>query len=134
MRVASLKGLEGNLRARIGKLEETINDRKRNRFSVMIPCLENLWLKTRLRAHAQFKLSFIARSPKFQAGILVIVVTNTIFVILGAVGVLGTEISSLLNYIFLIIFILEMVVKILGLGFAGYFVDPWNKVIRVAHG
>ena len=129
MRVSSLEHLGSALRERIGKLQESINGgKKKNPLFVVLPALELLWLKMRYRAHWQLKFSFLSRSSKFQAAILFIVVANTAIVILSAVGIIGVEVSSMLNYLFMIIFIVECIIKILGLGFAGYFVDPWNKV------
>ena len=137
MRVSSLEHLGHALRERIGKLQESINGgKKKNPLFVVLPALELLWMKLRYRAHWQLKFSFLSRSSKFQAAILFIVVANTTIVILSAVGVIGVEVSSMLNYLFMIIFIVECIIKILGLGFAGYFVDPWNKVkiLKLAFG
>jgi hypothetical protein len=69
----------------------------------------------------------------FDLVIMGVIVSNMIFMtidfyepMLPSMGVIRMVLATA-NYIFLGIYIIEMMLKMLGLGFKQYFKDPWNK-------
>jgi Ion transport protein len=61
---------------------------------------------------------------------LIIVLVNSIIVIIGFIdsNEARGELYDTIDYWFIVVYILEFIIKIIGLGIFGYFRDNWNKL------
>ena len=89
----------------------------------------SLWDKFRAVINRFLKLNKLVASNWFDLIMLIIILANTVVIILENVDT-DQDTSDLLDQIdnyFVYIFILEFVIKIIGLGVTDYFKDNWNK-------
>lgn len=73
----------------------------------------------------RFKLKHMVSSKKFQAIIIGIILVNGL-VIIAETYFSGNGLLQLLDRIIVWIFVVELILKIVGLGFKGYFSKGWN--------
>ena len=77
----------------------------------------------------RFKIKQIVESNTFETIILIIIFINSILVIIGFFNIPEDTLAIIdqVESFFIIIYILEALLKIIGLGHQAYFRDNWNK-------
>merc|ERR1719397_2379469 len=70
----------------------------------------------------------IAQNPRFNEFVLLVIMLNTITLAIYWPTITSeTEnVLEILNYLFTLFFTIEMIIKLIGLGFKGYVADNWN--------
>merc|ERR1719397_1553093 len=70
----------------------------------------------------------IAQNPRFNEFVLLVIMLNTITLAIYWPTITSeTEnVLEILNYLFTLFFTIEMIIKLIGLGFKGYVSDNWN--------
>merc|ERR1719193_1799998 len=70
----------------------------------------------------------IAQNPRFNEFVLCVIMLNTITLAIywPAITRKTENVLEILNYLFTLFFTIEMIIKLIGLGFKGYVSDSWN--------
>jgi len=89
-----------------------------------------IWLKVEVFLQKKLKLNWIAKSGHLSIIMMICVFINMITIIVPYTNISETTASKFdtLDQVLTYIFIVEFVIKILGLGPLLYFRDNWNKL------
>merc|ERR1719193_2962890 len=70
----------------------------------------------------------IAQNPRFNEFVLFVIMLNTITLAIywPTISSKTEDVLEILNYLFTLFFTIEMIIKLIGLGFKGYVRDNWN--------